>query len=134
MSPFGQLHHIGIAVAELEPATRNLTKLLAGEVTEHGSDASFGATWVWIESSGNPVIELLAPVGDGPIADWVTRRGEGLHHVSFLTDALDESLGHADRCGLAVIGENRDHGGYEEFFVAPSLTGRALFHSFRELK
>ena len=133
MSTFGRLHHVGIAVNELEPACRNVAALLEGRVIKQGADESFGARWLWIGSPGNPVIELLAPIGDGPIADWLLRRGQGLHHLSFVPDSLDESLAHVHRCGLGVIGENRSHAGYEEFFIAPALTGRALFHSFREL-
>jgi methylmalonyl-CoA/ethylmalonyl-CoA epimerase len=131
--PFGRLHHIGIVVKELEPTRSTIRELLQGCVVDEGEDQPLGARWLWIESPGNPIIELVTASGDGPIADYLARHGEGLHHVSFQTGSLDESLAHVHRCGFGVVGENRDHSGYEEFFVAPAVTGRALFHSFRPL-
>lgn len=131
--PFGPLHHIGIVVKQLEPARSAIRELLQGRVVDEGEDQPLGAQWLWIESPGNPIIELVTASGQGPIAEYLERHGEGLHHLSFQTVSLDESLAHVHRCGFGVVGESRDHSGYEEFFVSPALTGRALFHSFRPL-
>jgi methylmalonyl-CoA/ethylmalonyl-CoA epimerase len=120
-------------VREFEPARANITALLHGSVTSEGFDEKLAAQWIWIESPGNPIIELVAPTDDGPVASWIEKRGEGLHHLSFMPDSLDASLGHARDCGLHVIGEDRAHSGYEEFMVTPADTGNALFHSFRAL-
>jgi methylmalonyl-CoA/ethylmalonyl-CoA epimerase len=133
LTPFGTLHHVGIVVADMEPASTNLEALLEGRVVDEGHDEPLGARWRWIVSPGNPVVELVTATGDGPIADYLAKRGEGLHHLSFLPASLDAALEHTHRCGLGVIGENRDHSGYEEFFVTPALTGRALLHAFRPL-
>jgi methylmalonyl-CoA/ethylmalonyl-CoA epimerase len=131
LSQFGRLHHVGIVVRELETASTNIQALVEGWVSDGGHDEPLGARWLWIESPGNPIIEVVTAVGDGPIADYLARHGEGLHHLSFATESLDAALDHVRRCGFSVIGEDRDHSGYEEFFVPPALTGRALFHSFR---
>ncbi len=131
--PFGALHHVGIIVEDLDAVCDRLTTLLNGHVADEGVDDPLGARWLWIESVGSPIVELVAPIGNGPIAEYFARRGEGLHHLSFLSASLEDSLAHVHRCGLGAIGENRNHSGYEEFFVDPSATGRALFHCFRAL-
>jgi methylmalonyl-CoA/ethylmalonyl-CoA epimerase len=131
LTGFGQLHHIGIVVREFEPARSNILGLLQGSVIDQGTDERLAAQWVWIDSRRNPIVELVAPAGDGPIAAWLERRGEGLHHLSFMPESLDGSMSHARDCGLQLMGEDRDHGGFEEFFIAPGETGHALFHSFR---
>ena len=85
MTAFGHLHHIGIVVNELEPASRNITALLEARVSDRGVDEPLGASWIWVESPRNPVIELRAPTRDGAIADWLARRGQGLHHLIMQT-------------------------------------------------
>jgi methylmalonyl-CoA/ethylmalonyl-CoA epimerase len=130
--PFGALHHIGIAVQSFEPALENICALLGGTVIDRGEDDILAAAWLFIEAPGTVPIELVTPTGDdGPIARYLTKRGEGIHHVSFLADSLDASHDHVTGCGLQIIGENRRHGGAEELFVHPRLTGGALLHSFR---
>jgi methylmalonyl-CoA/ethylmalonyl-CoA epimerase len=132
--PFGALHHIGIAVRSFEPARATICALLGGAVADQGEDDILAARWLFIEAPGTVPIELVTPThDDGPIARYLAKRGEGIHHVSFHTDAdsLDASHDHVAGCGLAILGENRDHGGAEELFVHPRLTGGALLHSFR---
>ena len=131
--PFGALHHIGIAVDDLDSTCENIRALLSGQVIQEGADEQLGARFVWIASPGNPIVELVTATGDGPIAAHLSREGQGLHHVSFWPDSLDDSLAHARRCAFGILGEEHDHGGYEEFFVHPASTGGALFHSFRAL-
>jgi methylmalonyl-CoA/ethylmalonyl-CoA epimerase len=128
---FGRLHHIGIATPDLEATTHRLCRLLGGRVTEEAGDEALAASIAWIESAGNPIVELVAPHGDeGPIAAFLERRGPGLHHLSFEPASLDGALEHVRCCDLPIIGENRSHAGFEEFFVHPRATGGALFHAF----
>jgi Glyoxalase/Bleomycin resistance protein/Dioxygenase superfamily len=132
VSPFGALHHIGIAVREFEPARGNICALLRGTVIDQGEDNDvLLAAWLFMEAPGSVPIELVMPTGDGPIARYLARHGEGIHHISFQTGSVDASHEHATACGFRIIGENRDHGGAEELFIHPRLTGGALLHSFR---
>ena len=133
-APFGKFHHVGIVVPELEPTRARLIKLLAGELIDSGKDELLAVEWCWIQPPESPIIELLAPVGEnGAIARYLRRRQPGLHHISFASDDLTCSADHVRELDLTVIGENRDHDGYEEVFVDPHQTGGALFHSFRLL-
>lgn len=133
LSPFGALHHVGIAVHDLDASAENIRALLNGRTIDEGVDALLGARWLWIEAAGSPIIEVVTSTGEGPIADYLSRHGPGLHHLSFQPASFDASLEHTKECGFSIVGENRDHTGYEEFFVSPELTGGALFHSFRRL-
>ena len=131
--PFGALHHIGIAVDDLASTSERIQILVSGHVIEEGEDERLGARFVWIASPGNPIIELVTATGDGPIAAHLSRHGQGLHHLSFWPNSLDAALGHTRRSGFRILGEDHDHAGYEEFFIDPTSTGGALFHSFRAL-
>ena len=131
--PFGAFHHIGIATNDLDATAENIRALVDGRIIERGTEESLGMEWVWIEAAGTPIFEVVAARGEGPIADFLSRHGPGLHHLSFRPLGLDASLEHVRHCRLGIVGENRDHSGFEEFFVDPKLTGGALFHSFIEL-
>jgi methylmalonyl-CoA/ethylmalonyl-CoA epimerase len=133
-APFGKFHHVGIVVPELEPARTRLVDLLCGELVDSGEDELLAVEWCWIQSPESPIIELLAPIGEhGAIARYLRKRPSGFHHVSFATADVTSSADHVREVGLTVIGENRDHDGYEEIFADPHETGGALFHSFRWL-
>lgn len=130
----GALHHVGIVAPHLERATGQIAAVLGGETIDRGSDDELGVEWAWVESSENPIFEILTPLDKvGPVARYLDRHGPGLHHVSFQPDSLDRAIAHAQHRCLAVIGEDRAASGYEQFFIDPEMTSGALFHSFRAL-
>lgn len=132
--PFGAFDHIGIAVRDLEDAAVTITRMLGGTVSSRGEDEQLAIDWLFIEAPLTPMIELVAPRGTtGAIARFIKDRGPGIHHLSFKTPDLNDSLRHAAEQDLTSIGLDRRHGGYEEFFIHPRMTGGALFHCFRAL-
>jgi catechol 2,3-dioxygenase-like lactoylglutathione lyase family enzyme len=42
--------------------------------------------------SGDTTLQLVQPIAPGPLMDELNQRGEGLHHVCFLVDDLDQTL------------------------------------------
>jgi methylmalonyl-CoA/ethylmalonyl-CoA epimerase len=74
-------------------------------------------------------IELLEAAGEGSaIATHIAKRGEGLHHLTFEVDDLDEVLERMTRHGVQVVGDGaRDGaGGHRVAFVHPRSTGGVL--------
>lgn len=130
--PFGALHHIGIAVSDLQPVADRLVALLAGEIVDRGEDAELAASWLWIAAPGSPIIELIAPKSDeGAIARFLRNRSQGLHHVSFSPVNSDAAKAHTRSCGLEIFGESAHHDQYAELFVSPALSGGALLRGIR---
>lgn len=128
----GNLHHIGIVVptGREDAVVAALARLFAGTVEDAGEDEALDARWTWIRASSGSLLEVVSPLSDTatPLTRFLQRTGGGLHHVSF--DAADIGACRAtalDR-GATVVGENGDHAGWAEFFVAPTVTGGALFH------
>lgn len=127
-------HHVGLAVWAMEAVGERLCKLFGVVRGPRGSDEQLNTGWCWLESPGGPVVELLSPLeGPGPVRRFLEHRGEGLHHVSFRAVDLDDAMAHVLAAGEVPFKTNRDHAGFEEFFVHPDRTGGALFHVFREL-
>ncbi|HLS10790.1 MAG TPA: VOC family protein, partial [Flavobacteriaceae bacterium] len=83
-----KIEHIGIAVKDLEAANNTYEKLLGYEpykqevVDPEGVATSFF-------TSGESKIELLAATNpDSPIAKFIERRGEGIHHIAFAVEDI----------------------------------------------
>ena len=57
-------------------------------------------------AAGEVHIELLEPTSeDSPIAKFLSKNGEGIHHIAFRVDSVDAQLGKAKEAGLQLIHE-----------------------------
>jgi methylmalonyl-CoA epimerase len=74
-------------------------------------------------------VELLEPTAEqSAIARHIAKRGEGLHHLTFEVDDLDEMLERMEEHGVQIIGDGarRGAGGHRVAFVHPRSTGGVL--------
>lgn len=87
-----KIDHIGIAVRDLESAVARYT-LIAGHAPEHFEEVLEQKVRVAMFSIGESRIELLqATSPDSPIAKFIEKRGEGMHHVCFKVPDLKSAL------------------------------------------
>ena len=86
------INHVAIAVRDLEDSLslyRRLFGVSGGEIEEI-EDQAVRATLLRV---GGSQLELIQPTDStGAIARFIERRGEGLHHVCFEVDGLQETL------------------------------------------
>lgn len=80
----GPLHHVGIAVRELQPAIQRYLGLgLSLDYTDTVPGAGVRVAFL---KAGDVHIELVEPLeSGGTVARFLERRGEGLHHLAFST-------------------------------------------------
>ena len=96
------LHHVAVVVADLDEALARYRTLgfSGGErfvLTEQ-------AVEVATLRSGTGWIELIRPTDpDGPIARYLTKRGEGVHHVAYAVPDLRASLKELEKAGILLI-------------------------------
>src|SRR5438445_4413672 len=77
-----RLHHVGVAVADLEPAIEMYTSLFGAELTHRASNEKDGLEAA-ILRMGDAEIELLAPLrDDSAVGQFLAKRGPGMHHVA----------------------------------------------------
>lgn len=124
---FRGLHHIGIAVSDLEKtATRwgALFGAVRGPVEEIPER---GVRLVHLRFAEGPQIELLAPLGDAsPVAKFIESKGEGVQHITVEVDDIEEAVRELSRAGLRLISEKPQTGagGSQVVFIHPhSLNG-----------
>lgn len=103
---FGQLNHIGIAVADITEALELYENVfgLKAESIETVEDQGVQVAMLAPGGPGGTRIELLAPVDeDGPVARFIEARGPGLHHMAFTVADIEGALAAAENAGLQLI-------------------------------
>jgi methylmalonyl-CoA/ethylmalonyl-CoA epimerase len=125
---FEGIDHVGIVVAELEPAlavygeTFGMGLVHREVLAEHGLEAAMLA-------SGDGRVELLAPLGaDTPIGRFVSAHGPGLHHVAYRVSDIDATLSELRARDVELIDSEPRAGMLASriAFVHPRATGGVL--------
>lgn len=98
-----RIEHIGIAVSNLEEAISfyekvlNLTCYAIEEVTDQKVRTAFFKV-------GETKIELLESTDpEGPIGKFIEKKGEGIHHIAFSVDDIDQALKETESKGVRLI-------------------------------
>ena len=123
-----RIDHIGIAVAELEPALELWGGGFQLEVSHREVVEEQGVEAVLLDLGENHV-ELLAPLGpDTPVGKFLAKRGPGLHHVAYQVSDIDAALQELAQEGLELIDKTPrvGIGGTRVAFLEPKSTGRVL--------
>jgi methylmalonyl-CoA/ethylmalonyl-CoA epimerase len=122
------VHHIGIAVADLDAAITTYT-LLFGAALEHRETLAEQGVEAASLRTGEGRIELLSALGpDTPVGKFLAKRGPGLHHVAFEVADLSAELARLRTEGAELIDEAPRLGlfGHQVAFVHPEATGGVL--------
>ena len=91
--PPGPVDHVGIAVHDLDRACDQYRALLGAEVAGREVVAAQGVEVVFLELPGDTRLELITPIDeDSPIARFLEKRGEGMHHICILVGDIDAAL------------------------------------------
>lgn len=97
------IHHVGVAVSDLEEAVATYTRLFGGTL-EHRDvvpDQGVEAASVLLGASR---IELLAPIAeDTPVGRFLAKRGPGVHHVAYEVDDVGAALADLAAVGVELI-------------------------------
>ncbi len=122
------IEHLGIAVKSLEVSIPVWEKMLGTkcynieEVTEQKVKTAFFKI-------GEVKIELLeATADDSPIAKFIEKKGEGVHHIAYAVENLEESLAAAEEAGIQLIDKTPRKGaeGLNIAFLHPKSTAGVL--------
>lgn len=103
------VNHLGIAVRSLEEQRPFYERVLGAtfEGIEEVADQKVRVAFYLVGPPGHVVrLELLEPTApDSPIAAFLEKKGEGLHHVAYTVDDLDARLSELKREGVRLIDE-----------------------------
>src|ERR1700728_1834007 len=122
-----ELDHIGIAVKSIAQARKLYESL--GLAVVHEETVEQEQVRTAMIPTGEARIELLEPTSEtSPVARFLAKRGEGLHHVALHVEDISAALETLKAQGARLISEDIQigAGGHLYFFVHPSSTGGVL--------
>lgn len=118
-----QLDHIGVAVNDLDAAVARYTQLM-GFPPDRIEEVPTEKVRVAFFAVGESHVELLAATAsDSPIAHFIAKRGEGVHHLAFRVNNLVATIAHYEKMGFTMVGNIRPGAhGTQVAFLHPKTT------------
>ncbi len=131
-----KIEHIGIAVKNIENANSIYKSLLGVSPYKTEVVESEGVTTSFFKC-GDSKIELLeATKEDSPIAKFIEKRGEGIHHIAFLVTDIKTEIERLKGEGFIVLNEQPKRGADNKWvvFLHPKSTNGVLVELCQDIK
>jgi methylmalonyl-CoA/ethylmalonyl-CoA epimerase len=125
---FDLIDHVGVAVSDLDRATAIYEATFGMPVAHRETVEAQGVEAVLLDV-GDGHVELLRPLGpETAVGRFISKRGEGLHHVAYRVGDIDAALAKLDEAGVELIDEEARVGirGSRVAFLHPRGTGGVL--------
>ena len=102
-----KIDHLGIAVKSIEAGKQFWTNVLGLQFggVETVSEQKVTTAFFPVGESEVELLESTAP--DGPIANYIEKRGEGIQHIAFRVENIEAALDELKAKGVRLIDENR---------------------------
>jgi len=122
------IEHIGIAVKNMDEAIKYYENVLGLTcyAVEEVADQKVKTAFFMV---GQTKIELLEATSDeSPVAKFIDKKGEGIHHIAFAVEDVNVSLQNAEQKGITLIDKQARNGaeGLKIGFLHPKSTGGVL--------
>ncbi|KJS78136.1 MAG: methylmalonyl-CoA epimerase [Desulfotomaculum sp. BICA1-6] len=120
----GKIDHIGIAVKDMAAAKNFYEQVLGLKVTSEEVVEEQKVKVAFIPTGDSEVELLESTTEDGPIARYIEKNGEGIQHIAFRVENLEEKLAELKAAGVRLIDEKprRGAGGAKIAFLHPKST------------
>jgi len=129
------IEHLGIAVKNIENANKLYTTLLGEKPYKKETVESEGVSTSFFKI-GNQKIELLeATNANSPIAKFIKKKGEGIHHIAFAVDDIKKEITRLNAEGFTLINEKPKKGADNKLvaFLHPKSTNGVLIELCQDI-
>jgi methylmalonyl-CoA/ethylmalonyl-CoA epimerase len=126
--PILRIEHIGIAVSSARPSIELFTALLGSAPYKTETVETEGVKTIFFEVGGTKIELLEATHTDSPVAKFLAKKGEGIHHIALEVDSLEQEIERLQTLGFALINATPKTGADNKriAFLHPKHTGGVL--------
>ncbi|EDP72813.1 Lactoylglutathione lyase and related lyase [Flavobacteriales bacterium ALC-1] len=131
-----KIEHIGIAVKDIE-SSNDLFKSLFGKAHYKVEDVeSEGVKTSFFKCGPNKIELLQATNKDSPIAKFIEKKGEGIHHIAFAVDNIEKEIKRLTKEGFQMIHKVPKKGADNKLiaFLHPKSTNGVLVELCQEIE
>ena len=131
-----KIEHIGIAVKSLETSNLLFEKLFGQPPYKQEEVVSEGVKTSFFMNGPNKIELLEATNPDSPIAKFIDKKGEGIHHIAFDVYDIEEEMMRLKNEGFIVLNEVPKKGADNKLvaFLHPKGTNGVLIELCQEIK
>ena len=130
-----KIEHIGIAVKSLEVSNDLFAKLLGKPHYKIEEVLSEGVKTSFFKSGPNKIELLEATTGESPIAKFLEKKGEGIHHIAFAVEDIETEIKRLKNEGFTVLNEILKKGADNKLvaFLHPKTTNGVLIELCQDI-
>ncbi|MBP6586936.1 MAG: methylmalonyl-CoA epimerase [Flavobacterium sp.] len=130
-----KIEHIGIAVNSLEEASRVYEKLFGEPAYKQEEVVDEGVKTAFFQNGPNKIELLEATNPESPIAKFIAKKGEGIHHIAFEVDDIVFEIARLKNEGFVVLNEAPKKGADNKkvAFLHPKSTNGVLIELCQEI-
>jgi methylmalonyl-CoA/ethylmalonyl-CoA epimerase len=130
-----KIEHIGIAVKNLEKSNKLFASLFGAPNYKIEEVASEGVKTSFFASGPNKIELLQATDPTSPIAKFIEKKGEGIHHIAFAVLDIEEEVKRLQKEGFVVLNEIPKKGADNKLvvFLHPKSTNGVLIELCQEI-
>lgn len=131
-----KIEHIGIAVKDLEKSNKLFEQLFGLPHYKIEEVASEGVKTSFFEAGPNKIELLEATNPDSPIAKFIDKKGEGIHHIAFAVDDINSEIKRLEKEGFIVLNNTPKKGADNKLvaFLHPKSTNGVLIELCQEIE
>lgn len=130
------IEHIGIAVKDLGKSNELFASLLGKPHYKIEEVANEGVKTSFFKTGFNKIELLEATKPDSPIAKFIEKKGEGIHHIAFAVDDIFSEIKRLKEEGFTILNEIPKRGADNKLitFIHPKTTNGVLIELCQEIE
>jgi methylmalonyl-CoA/ethylmalonyl-CoA epimerase len=130
-----KIEHIGIAVKDLEVSNKLFASLFGEAHYKEEEVLSEGVKTSFFKSGPNKIELLQATSPESPIAKFINKKGEGIHHIAFAVSDIKTEMKRLKKEGFVVLNERPKKGADNKWvaFLHPKTTNGVLIELCQEI-
>lgn len=131
-----KIEHIGIAVKDIESANAIYEKLFGAPPYKEEEVESEGVKTSFFMNGPNKIELLEATNSESPIAKFIEKKGEGIHHIAFDVEDIEAEMERLQKEGFIILNEKPKEGADNKLvcFLHPKSTNGVLIELCQEIK